>query len=200
MRPKYTLYAVPAGLVHISGAFTDDELVDVERALDAERWLSSSQAMCFSPLPPWVTRLGQKIKSLAIDSHAFAASDTTDDAFNFCQCIVNQYSKVDGLTPHVDLHAFGDVICSLSLKSSVMMDFTTPQSPQSVPPVRVRLDPGDVLVLSGEARWTFAHGIAPGTADTDFENADFERGHRISITLRTMDPNGYELRVRAPSP
>jgi hypothetical protein len=141
MRPKYTLYAVPAGLVHISGAFTDDELVDVERALDAERWLSSSQAMCFSPLPTWVTRLGQKIKSLAIDSHAFAASDTTDDAFNFCQCIVNQYSKVDGLTPHVDLHAFGDVICS----------------------------------------------------------AD-RRGHRISITLRTMDPNGYELRVRAPSP
>ena len=199
MRPKYTLYAVPAGLVHISGAFTDDELVNVERALDAERWLSSSQAMCFSPLPTWVTRLGQKIKSLAIDSHAFAASDTTDDAFNFCQCIVNQYSKVDGLTPHVDLHAFGDVICSLSLKSSVMMDFTH-TADASVPPVRVRLDPGDVLVLSGEARWTFAHGIAPGTVDSDFETADFERGHRISITLRTMDRDGYELRVRAPSP
>ena len=198
MRPKYTHFAIPKGLTHISGAFTDDELVDVERALELQRWLTASQAMCFSPLPPWVTRLGQKIKTLAIDGGVFPASDATDDAFAFSQCIVNQYTKFDGLTPHVDLRVFGDVIVSLSMKSSVMMDFTH-ATDASVPAVRVRLDPGDVLVLSGEARWTYAHGIAPADADTDVQTDDFERGHRISITLRTMDRDGCELTQAAPS-
>ena len=67
-------------------------------------------------------------------------------------------------------------------------------------PVPVRLHPGDVLFLAGEARWRWRHGIAARTFDRVEEaggkwNA-VARGRRTSVTLRAMR-EAFELTVPA---
>ena len=114
--------------------------------------------------------------------------------------IVNAYRPGEGLYPHVDLHAFADGVVSVSLESSITMDFTAaatmtecagagaqqglsgPEDAQGGLSHKgggdggdgggtesdsvaaecrhhaVRLRPGDVMFLSGPARWKWKHG------------------------------------------
>ena len=53
---------------------------------------------------------------------------------------------------------------------------------QTIP---VLLRPGDVLALSGEARYQWEHGIEEKTRD-QIDGEWIERGTRVSITLRKM--------------
>ena len=76
-------------------------------------------------------------------------------------------------------------------------------------PIGLRLDPGDVLFLSGDARWRWRHGIAARTVDGDRRDGGGEeggnteksgvakRGFRLSVTLRALREEGRELRVNA---
>ena len=69
-------------------------------------------------------------------------------------------------------------------------------------PIQVWLQPGDVLFLCEDARWTWRHGIAARSHDVlvseDGESARrVERGHRTSVTLRKMRHDAHELRVAA---
>ena len=69
-------------------------------------------------------------------------------------------------------------------------------------PIEVWLQPGDVLFLCEDARWTWRHGIAARSHDVlvseDGESARrVERGHRTSVTLRKMRHDAHELRVAA---
>ena len=96
----------------------------------------------------------------------------------FDQVIVNAYRPGEGLRPHVDLDAFADGVAVVSLESAVDMDMYPPRDDEpsarddermseqpSNEPVPVRLHPGDVLFLAGEARWRWRHGIAARTFD-----------------------------------
>ena len=65
----------------------------------------------------------------------------------FDQLIVNLYQPGEGLKPHVDLLRFQDGIAIVSLQSSAILAFTRGEEV-----VDVRLDPGDLLLLEGEAR------------------------------------------------
>lgn len=47
------------------------------------------------------------------------------------------------------------------------------------------LQPGDLLLLSGEARHGWTHGIASRCEDR-WEGEVLNRGHRVSLTLRRM--------------
>ena len=131
----------------------------------------------------------------------------------FDQVIVNAYRPGEGLRPHVDLDAFADGVAVVSLESAVDMDMYPPRDDEpserddermseqpSNEPVPVRLHPGDVLFLAGEARWRWRHGIAARTFDRVEEaggkwNA-VARGRRTSVTLRAMR-EAFELTVPA---
>ena len=131
----------------------------------------------------------------------------------FDQVIVNAYRPGEGLRPHVDLDAFADGVAVVSLESAVDMDMYPPRDDEpserddermseqpSNEPVPVRLHPGDVLFLAGEARWRWRHGIAARTFDRVKEaggkwNA-VARGRRTSVTLRAMR-EAFELTVPA---
>jgi hypothetical protein len=60
-----------------------------------------------------------------------------------------------GITPHVDLAAFGDGIASVSLGAATVMDFVRAADGRSA---AVLLQPGDLLMLHGEARYEWTHG------------------------------------------
>ncbi|ORY80761.1 hypothetical protein BCR35DRAFT_90912 [Leucosporidium creatinivorum] len=103
------------------------------------------------------------------------------------QAILNLYRPGMGITPHVDLpHRYEDGIVGVSLVGSTVMDFTHDGEAHSL-----LLRPGDVYVLSGEARFGWKHGIAYREEDwisdeTGGELFLLKRRMRMSITLRRM--------------
>ncbi|KAG0253203.1 hypothetical protein DFQ27_007613 [Actinomortierella ambigua] len=108
---------------------------------------------------------------------------------------------------------FEDGIIVISLMSPTTMDFYPAKNPMSpsgsahgtgvdqvrcatendaAPSLSLRLDPGSVLVLEGEARWAWEHGIREHLHD----NVDGElvpRRVRVSVTLRRVRDAGWQV-------
>nr|XP_020495617.1 alkylated DNA repair protein alkB homolog 8 isoform X1 [Labrus bergylta] len=78
------------------------------------------------------------------------------------QLTVNQYESGQGIPPHVDTHsAFEDTLLSLSLGARTVMEFRHPDG-HLVPVV---LPPRSLLVMKGESRYLWTHGITPRKYD-----------------------------------
>jgi alkylated DNA repair dioxygenase AlkB len=90
---------------------------------------------------------------------------------------------------HVDLLRFDDGIIIVSLLSSCVMTMrpANHNDKQSEGSVRrdILLRPGDILALSGEARYHWKHGIEERLID-EIDGETIERGTRISVTLRRL--------------
>ncbi|XP_051676045.1 alkylated DNA repair protein alkB homolog 8 isoform X5 [Oryctolagus cuniculus] len=79
------------------------------------------------------------------------------------QLTINQYQPGHGIPAHIDTHsAFEDEIISLSLGSEIVMDFKHPDG-ITVP---VMLPRRSLLVMTGESRYLWTHGITPRKFDT----------------------------------
>ncbi|KAM8820382.1 tRNA (carboxymethyluridine(34)-5-O)-methyltransferase ALKBH8 [Eudromia elegans] len=78
------------------------------------------------------------------------------------QLTVNQYEPGQGIPPHIDTHsAFEDEIISLSLGAEIVMDFKHPNGHA----VAMMLPRRSLLVMSGESRYLWTHGITPRKYD-----------------------------------
>ncbi|XP_044059506.1 alkylated DNA repair protein alkB homolog 8 [Siniperca chuatsi] len=78
------------------------------------------------------------------------------------QLTVNQYECGQGIPPHVDTHsAFEDTIMSLSLGAQTVMEFRHPDGRL----VAVVLPGRSLLVMKGESRYLWTHGITPRKFD-----------------------------------
>ncbi|XP_020797839.1 alkylated DNA repair protein alkB homolog 8 [Drosophila serrata] len=102
------------------------------------------------------------------------------------QLTVNEYEPGHGIPPHVDTHsAFLDPILSLSLQSDVVMDFRRGEEL-----VQVRLPRRSLLIMSGEARYDWTHGIRPKHIDVVPSASGGlttqARGKRTSLTFRRL--------------
>ena len=134
-----------------------------------------NQAMRFAGstgLPPWADDLAELVSEFLLHGGVV----TRGAPLRFNQMIVNRYSPGQGISAHVDLAVFGDVVASVSLESAAMMDFSPKGGGEGK--VSVRLEPGDLLVLSGQARWDWLHGISACPYQ------------RTSISLRTLGKGG----------
>ncbi|CAH2260497.1 alkylated DNA repair protein alkB homolog 8 [Pararge aegeria] len=134
-------------------------------------------------IPQQCDALWEKLRSHCID---FRIPD---------QLTVNKYSPGQGIPSHVDRHSpFGDTILSLSLGSSVVMDWRH-HSGKYVP---LEVPARSLLVMQGEARYDWQHGIQPRTWDPVIEirkdggneirvitNDVSQRQIRISLTFRS---------------
>ncbi|XP_052668707.1 alkylated DNA repair protein alkB homolog 8 isoform X3 [Harpia harpyja] len=78
------------------------------------------------------------------------------------QLTVNQYEPGQGIPPHIDTHsAFEDKIISLSLGAEIVMDFKHPDGHT----VAIMLPRCSLLVMAGESRYLWTHGITPRKYD-----------------------------------
>ena len=111
------------------------------------------------------------------------------------QAIINLYRPGEGISPHVDLlRRFGDGIVGVSLGGGVGMRFA--RAGEDGDEYEVWLPSGSVLVLTGEARYKWSHGIAPRLRDKVEVVATGqgdgwmwqERGVRVSVTFRWLLP------------
>ncbi|XP_018572744.1 alkylated DNA repair protein alkB homolog 8 [Anoplophora glabripennis] len=101
------------------------------------------------------------------------------------QLTINQYSSGQGIPHHIDTHsAFEDPIISLSLQSSVVMEFKNDEEH-----ICVLLPHRSLTIISGESRYNWTHGIIPRKFDIIHSNNSFTslaRGLRTSFTFRKI--------------
>jgi hypothetical protein len=107
------------------------------------------------------------------------------------QLTVNCYEPGHGIPPHVDTHsAFTDIIISISLGSTIVMELLPTPSAQfllNLPdqPVNIVLPPRSLLCLSGVSRYGYTHAIIPRRTDR-INNVLTTRQQRTSLTFRQL--------------
>lgn len=121
------------------------------------------------PIPHWLQPCCQRL-------HREGYFSLTPD-----QVIVNEYLPGQGIASHTDcIPCFGDTIASISLGSGCQMDFVDGEARTSH-----YLEPQSLLVLSGEARYQWKHGIAARKSDK-VNGIAISRARRISLTFRNV--------------
>ena len=128
--------------------------------------------MRIGELPAWLERLSHKLHK---DEYMPEVAD---------QVIVNEYLPGQGISSHIDCEpCFKDTIVSLSLGSGCVMNFTNKfDKTKKIP---VWLEPRSLVVLSGEARSEWLHGIPARKSDV-WEGQKHDRQRRVSLTFRKV--------------
>ena len=123
------------------------------------------------PLPSWADGLAERLVS---DGHMPARPD---------QMIVNEYLPGQGIGAHVDIETcFGPVVSSLTLGSGCLMELTQVDGPGKE---TIELKPRSLLVLAGDARYRWKHGIPAREVDV-IDGLEVPRARRVSLTFRTV--------------
>ena len=133
---------------------------------------SHNAAQATTPLPPWAISLASKLQSLFNNKIPE-------------QCIINEYLPGQGIGMHTDITGFGPIVASLSLLSAWPIHFRAPGTLSSYNRLSVPTDEQmilpqrSLLVLTGQARYKWMHGIDPN-------NTRGLPSRRISTTFRTL--------------
>ena len=88
----------------------------------------------------------------------------------FNQVIVNHYLKGQGISPHTDLHVFGEYIVCFTIGTPGNMVFKCNKKAST----KIKVAAGSTYVMNGAARSLFTHQMTPLKL----------AGPRYSITLR----------------
>jgi len=127
--------------------------------------------MYLGDLPTWSNNITNQLANL----EAFAIEPD--------QMIINEYEPGQGIAHHVDCEpCFGDIIASLSLNSTCIMSFIHTENNQKL---ELLLEPNSLLIMSGEARYNWKHGI-PARKSDKYQGKVLKRNRRISVTFRRV--------------
>ncbi|MCX6048426.1 MAG: alpha-ketoglutarate-dependent dioxygenase AlkB [Chloroflexi bacterium] len=172
---------------HYIGVAEHDALL---RCIDAQSWITDlkrrvqhygyqydykarkiAKDMQLGNLPTW-------LQTVACRLHQDGYISTVPD-----QVIVNEYEPGQGIASHIDCEpCFDNIIISLSLGSGCIMNLTHKIEKTKVP---IWLAPGSIVVLQGEARYEWLHGISPRKTDEQ-DGRKLERKRRVSLTFRKV--------------
>mmetsp|Transcript_10685 Transcript_10685/g.30373 ORF Transcript_10685/g.30373 Transcript_10685/m.30373 type:complete len:268 (-) Transcript_10685:278-1081(-) len=197
-------YDAPSILTHseVPGLHQVKRFLEPEaqrRIVDSMRelgWLENptqlNQAMQFGGLPSWLQEVADNM--LPYLSKLWPEELSGRHPL-FDQLIMNAYEPGDGICSHVDLLRFQDGIANLSFLSTCVMAFqkaeqcdclTLEEGSQGCrQQTQVLLEPGDLLLLQGDARYKWEHGIQACTSEPWGEDT-IVRSLRVSITLRRL--------------
>ncbi len=134
------------------------------------------------PLPEWLTQLSNLVREAASEE----AKQLLDSDQPFAQAIINEYLPGQGIAPHIDRDCFGPVVATVSLGSAVNMDFCRDSTDDEYVQ---RLEPRSLVLLYGDARCEWRHGIAKRRSDP-WKGLKTKRQRRVSITFRTIAESG----------
>lgn len=180
---------IPAGLYHFHQMISTTLCDTLSACLNSQFFTAASsattpttranQVMLFAtpshPFPPFLQELSTLLSSLLLPLIPIPLHSLLFNSSRPQQAILNQYHPPAGISSHVDLISrFQDGIIGVSLESETIMTFTR----TGYADYNILLQPGDVYILSGEARYLWYHGIAT------------TRAIRMSITLRRLLEGG----------
>ncbi|KAK8943099.1 hypothetical protein KSP39_PZI009426 [Platanthera zijinensis] len=184
---------------------------------------SHNQAMRFGDLPVWATELTRLVRKavcfgeiaivdgLELDCEDQLMEESGPFPFDllwreplFDQLIANVYQPGEGICAHVDLMRFEDGIAIVSMESECVMHFSRDDreirahetgvgrddSPAKVP---VMLNPGSLILMSGEARYSWKHEINRADGFQIWKGREILQQRRTSVTLRKLCPSPNDL-------
>ena len=149
---------------------------DLSRRVQHYGWRYDYKARAITPdmkigaLPEWLARLARKLYE---ETGLF---ERVPD-----QVIVNEYLPGQGIAMHTDHPGFGPTVCTISLLDDWEMDFSR-DGKQKFPALLKR---GSCVLLTGDARSIWKHGIAPRKTEM-LACGKRNRKRRLSLTFRTV--------------
>ena len=191
LREERAAPVVP-GLRYVPAFLTPAEQEDAVRRIDANEgaWLTSlsrrvqhygwrydyaaravTSDMRIGPMPDWLQAMAERLYE--------------DGGFERVpeQVIINEYEPGQGIAMHADHPGFGDAVAMVSLGDDWAMEFSRVGRDGDDPrTASMTLERGSALVLTGEARSEWRHGIAKRRKERDGR----ERKRRLSLTFRTV--------------
>ena len=180
------------GLKFVEGFLTQEEQDDCVRQVDAamDQWLNDlsrrvqhygwrydykaraiTPDMLIGALPDWLSRLAHKLYE---ETGVFERVPE--------QVIVNEYLPGQGIAMHIDHPGFGPAVCTISLLDDWEMDFSRDWKDKAP----ALLQRGSCVLLTGESRSVWQHGIAPRKSEF-LEGGRRNRRRRLSLTFRTVE-------------
>lgn len=185
--------AWPVGLAYLANYIPDDEVCRLVQKIDAAPWRTDLKRR----VQHYGYRYDYKARQARREDHLgalprpfreLAQRLTAEGHFQVVpdQVIVNEYQPGQGISAHIDCQpCFGETIASLSLLSACVMRFASQTVSRQM---NLHLQPGSLLVLSGDARHGWTHAIPPRKTDV-VDGQKHRRTRRISLTFRTMKPS-----------
>ncbi|TVU23747.1 hypothetical protein EJB05_26127, partial [Eragrostis curvula] len=173
----------------------------------------ASAAMRFGDLPSWAVELSTLIREAICvgDVSVVADAELTNEDEESCplpsdllwreplfdQLIANRYKPGEGICAHVDLMRFDDGIAVVSLESACVMHFSQAkqggtacdilkQGDIESTKVPVHLNPGSLVLMSGDARYLWKHEINRKPGAQLWDGKELEQDYRTSVTLRKL--------------
>lgn len=150
-------------------------LTDMSRRVQHYGWRYDYSAraitadMRIGPLPDWLLELALRLHN---ETGLFERPPD--------QVIVNEYEPGQGIAMHSDHPGFGPTVAMVSMGDAWEMEFDRPSDPRIAKSSMV-LDRGSALILTGQARSNWRHGIAKRKKDHNHP-----RQRRLSLTFRTV--------------
>ena len=175
------------GLTYIPNFLNKEEIELLIKSINNEKWMTD--------LKRRVQHYGYKYnyKSRSVDRSMYIGElpiwsldviSKFEKYINFTpdQLIINEYEPGQGIASHIDCQpCFGDTILSVSL-GHCLMDFMNIRNKKKE---SLFLETGSLLILSGEARYEWTHGIVPRKSDI-VNFVKVLRELRISMTFRKV--------------
>ena len=183
-----------SGVTYAAAFLTGSECEDLLSQIDARPWMNDlkrrvqhygwrydyssrvvTEEMKTEPLPDFILKIARELKG-----RGWFASIPD-------QMIVNEYEPGQGIAPHIDRDCFGPSVATLSLGDRWPMQFIPlGRSAVATESEEIFLDVGSMLILQGDARTRWMHGIVKRRTDGQGRSRR-QRMRRVSVTFRTVE-------------
>ena len=183
-----------AGLCYFPGFLSEEEQSAMVRSIDEQGWRNDLERrvqhygwrydyrartvapeMRLGPLPDWIEGVADRL---------YAETGLFDRKPD--QAIVNEYEPGQGIALHVDKDCFGPAVATVSLGDDWEMKLR-PVGGERKDDRLLMLARGSALVMTGEARFRWLHGIDRRKTE---DGGKRRRRRRLSLTFRTVpDPS-----------
>lgn len=102
-----------------------------------------------------------------------------NDKEYFNQCIINNYNPGQGISKHIDLKTFGNVIGCFSIGSGSVINFNYKKQHE------IYIEENSLYIMSGDSRNIWTHEMPSRNYD-NVNDKKIMRKRRISITFRNV--------------
>lgn len=185
----------PPGLRVIEDVITPKQERDIVAWLDRQTWNDTLQRRTqfygydygyYSHESQKTTPISGPLLDLlpVVEKYGHFTAEQREVDLEEMQCIVNEYTRDQGIAAHTDAKVFGPVVIGISLLSPVGMIFTRGEAK-----VEVYLPRRSLFVMEGESRTKWKHCIPKRKTVSMLEGKREKKEEdyrRISLTYRTV--------------
>lgn len=137
-------------------------------------WVSDRSGYRYDPIDPDSGQHWPEMPPVFIDLAGRAAAEAEFPGYNPDACLINRYEPGAKLGLHQDRDEKDPISPIVSVSLCVSATFLWGGKKRGDPVRRIRLEPGDVAVWGGPARFVY-HGVAP-----------VKEGTRLNLTFRKV--------------